>query len=135
LHIFKSPLFSHALSLFSGINAGSPPVARARAFTRSFSKLPSNESFISGSSINYVEAMHSAWLKDPKSVHVSWQAYFFALESGKTGPIASLPPTLQGGVSQQVAVFLLELLSSFVDLSVTDGRLQPMARTQMRSTI
>jgi hypothetical protein len=68
---------------------------------RRFANQPSNESFITGTSINYVENMHESWLKDPNSVHVSWRTYFSALQAGHTGQIASLPPALQGGVAQQ----------------------------------
>lgn len=35
-----------------------------------------NESFASGTSANYVEALFEQWLVDPSSVHKSWDAYF-----------------------------------------------------------
>ncbi len=38
------------------------------------------------------------------------QAYFAALEAGHTGTIATLPPALQGGVTQQVRIFVVVLL-------------------------
>lgn len=31
------------------------------------------EAFLSGPSASYVEDMYASWLKDPLSVHVSWQ--------------------------------------------------------------
>ncbi|XP_065076855.1 2-oxoglutarate dehydrogenase complex component E1 isoform X3 [Ochlerotatus camptorhynchus] len=34
------------------------------------------EPFLNGSSSNYIDDMYSAWLKDPASVHASWDAYF-----------------------------------------------------------
>ena len=34
------------------------------------------ESFLNGTSGAYVEEMFEAWSLDPKSVHVSWDAYF-----------------------------------------------------------
>jgi 2-oxoglutarate dehydrogenase E1 component len=58
----------------------------------------SNESFINGSSIAYVEKMYEAWKEDPKSVHVSWQAYFSNVAKGIT-PAFIPPPSLGGSVS------------------------------------
>lgn len=49
-----------------------------------FSTSSANDTFITGTSGNYVEEMHEAWLKDPSSVHVSWQAYFKSLASGRS---------------------------------------------------
>lgn len=34
------------------------------------------EPFLNGSSSNYIDDMYNAWLKDPASVHASWDAYF-----------------------------------------------------------
>lgn len=34
------------------------------------------EPFLDGTSSNYVEEMYNAWLRDPASVHASWDAYF-----------------------------------------------------------
>lgn len=44
-----------------------------RASQRQFS---SNETFLNGSSANYIDAMHAQWQRDPTSVHASWHAYF-----------------------------------------------------------
>ena len=41
------------------------------------------ESFLNGTSAEYVEQMYQAWLQNPASVHVSWQAYFNQVEKGK----------------------------------------------------
>ncbi|KAF2860626.1 mitochondrial 2-oxoglutarate dehydrogenase [Piedraia hortae CBS 480.64] len=43
----------------------------------------SSDSFLSGSSANYVDEMYRAWKEDPSSVHLSWQVYFKNMESGK----------------------------------------------------
>uniref|UniRef100_A0A0N5B9H5 2-oxoglutarate dehydrogenase, mitochondrial n=1 Tax=Strongyloides papillosus TaxID=174720 RepID=A0A0N5B9H5_STREA len=60
----------------------------------------SNESFLSGSSANYVESMYYAWKEDPTSVHKSWDVYFRNVESGATpGQAFSSPPTLSPGSS------------------------------------
>lgn len=40
------------------------------------------DSFLSGSNAVYAEEMHRAWLKDPSSVHASWQAYFKGVAAG-----------------------------------------------------
>lgn len=41
------------------------------------------DSFLSGTNSVYVEQMYAAWQQDPKSVHVSWSAYFSNLDAGK----------------------------------------------------
>ena len=38
--------------------------------------LPAQESYLSGTSGQYVEEMYEAWAQDPGSVHASWDAYF-----------------------------------------------------------
>lgn len=58
----------------------------------------SNETFINGSSIAYVEKMYEAWKEDHKSVHVSWQAYFSNVSNGVT-PAFIPPPSLGGSVT------------------------------------
>jgi 2-oxoglutarate dehydrogenase E1 component len=58
----------------------------------------SNETFINGSSIAYVERMYDSWKEDPKSVHVSWQAYFSNVAKGIT-PAFIPPPSLGGSIS------------------------------------
>lgn len=34
------------------------------------------EPFLNGSSSGYLESMYNSWVEDPKSVHVSWDAFF-----------------------------------------------------------
>lgn len=49
------------------------------------------ESFLS--SPEYVDRMFEAWKENPKSVHVSWQAYFENVERGKApGTAHAMPP-------------------------------------------
>ncbi|CAG9859940.1 unnamed protein product [Phyllotreta striolata] len=50
------------------------------------------DSFLSGNSAQYVELMYKQWLKDPNSVHPSWDAYFRLSEKGGAGYTS--PPTL-----------------------------------------
>ncbi|XP_030059146.1 2-oxoglutarate dehydrogenase-like, mitochondrial [Microcaecilia unicolor] len=40
------------------------------------------ESFLNGSSSNYVEEMYYAWLENPKSVHKSWDVFFRNANAG-----------------------------------------------------
>uniref|UniRef100_A0A6B2ED08 2-oxoglutarate dehydrogenase complex component E1 n=1 Tax=Phlebotomus kandelakii TaxID=1109342 RepID=A0A6B2ED08_9DIPT len=54
------------------------------------------EPFLNGSSTNYVEDMYNAWLRDPASVHASWDAYF--RNNSYTAP-PSLAPVQKGHVA------------------------------------
>ncbi|ORX99711.1 oxoglutarate dehydrogenase, E1 component [Basidiobolus meristosporus CBS 931.73] len=55
----------------------------------------SSDSFLQGSSASYVEEMHEAWLRDPSSVHISWQIYFKNLAKGaKPTDAFQAPPTI-----------------------------------------
>uniref|UniRef100_A0A1L8E1Z8 2-oxoglutarate dehydrogenase complex component E1 n=1 Tax=Nyssomyia neivai TaxID=330878 RepID=A0A1L8E1Z8_9DIPT len=54
------------------------------------------EPFLNGSSTNYVEDMYNAWLRDPASVHASWDAYF--RNNSYTAP-PSLAPVPKGHVA------------------------------------
>ncbi|KAI9483426.1 MAG: oxoglutarate dehydrogenase, E1 component [Benjaminiella poitrasii] len=54
-----------------------------------------NEGFLHGNSTNYVEEMYEAWLKDPSSVHLSWQIYFKNIANGLPPEQAYVaPPTI-----------------------------------------
>lgn len=54
-----------------------------------------SEGFLQGSATAYVESMYEAWKADPKSVHVSWQAYFNNVSNGaEPGSAYQAPPTL-----------------------------------------
>ncbi|XP_037082779.1 2-oxoglutarate dehydrogenase, mitochondrial-like [Pollicipes pollicipes] len=53
------------------------------------------EPFINGTSSSYVEEMYVQWLRDPASVHVSWDAYFSRAAGGAPpGAAYSSPPSL-----------------------------------------
>ncbi|CAK4030314.1 2-oxoglutarate dehydrogenase, mitochondrial [Lecanosticta acicola] len=55
-----------------------------------------SDNFLSGNTANYVDEMYAEWKRDPKSVHVSWQAYFKNMESGDM-PVSRAftpPPTI-----------------------------------------
>ncbi|CCE85789.1 Piso0_005419 [Millerozyma farinosa CBS 7064] len=55
-----------------------------------------SDTFLQGSNGNYVDEMYDAWKQDPKSVHVSWDAYFRNVDSGAIEPSRAFmpPPTL-----------------------------------------
>ncbi|CAG8452153.1 8019_t:CDS:2 [Ambispora leptoticha] len=54
-----------------------------------------NDVFLQGSTAGYVDEMYQAWLKDPNSVHLSWQVYFRNMQAG-VNPLEAFqpPPTL-----------------------------------------
>ncbi|KAM7543256.1 hypothetical protein Aperf_G00000008638 [Anoplocephala perfoliata] len=53
------------------------------------------EPFLNGASSNYIENIYAAWLKDPNSVHKSWDIYFRGVSNGAPiGAIYVPPPTL-----------------------------------------
>uniref|UniRef100_A0A336L8K4 2-oxoglutarate dehydrogenase, mitochondrial n=1 Tax=Culicoides sonorensis TaxID=179676 RepID=A0A336L8K4_CULSO len=49
------------------------------------------EPFLNGSSSAYVEEMYNSWLKDPSSVHASWDAYFRNNSYSAPPSLAPLP--------------------------------------------
>eukprot|EP00601_Ochromonadales_sp_CCMP2298_P007503 CAMPEP_0173198280 /NCGR_PEP_ID=MMETSP1141-20130122/16605_1 /TAXON_ID=483371 /ORGANISM="non described non described, Strain CCMP2298" /LENGTH=1024 /DNA_ID=CAMNT_0014123067 /DNA_START=103 /DNA_END=3177 /DNA_ORIENTATION=- len=64
------------------------------------------DSFLSGSNSVYVEQMYDSWLQDPKSVHISWAAYFANLDAGvpSTEAFVGLPSVVGStGMSGAVA--------------------------------
>lgn len=64
-----------------------------------------NDGFLHGSSANYIEEMYEAWLKDPSSVHLSWQVYFKNMANGVSpGQAYSPPPTLVPSASARLPV-------------------------------
>ncbi|UKZ55313.1 2-oxoglutarate dehydrogenase E1 component [Trichoderma virens] len=73
-----------------------------------------SDSFLSGSTANYVDEMYMQWKQDPKSVHVSWQVYFKNMESGDMPisqafqPPPNLVPGMTGGVPRLAGGLALE---------------------------
>ncbi|CAI7608069.1 unnamed protein product [Penicillium viridicatum] len=67
-----------------------------------------NDSFLTGSTANYIDEMYMAWKNDASSVHISWQTYFKNMEEGKMPisqaftPPPTLVPTPTGGVPQDM---------------------------------
>lgn len=76
--------------------------AISSGWRRSFSTSSTDE-FLSGQSRWYIDEMHEAWRRDPRSVHASWAAYFSGLARGLApseafsavpGAPVALPPHL-----------------------------------------
>lgn len=64
-----------------------------------------NDAFLQGNSANYIEEMYEAWLKDPSSVHLSWQVYFKNMANGVSPSQAyTPPPTLVPSASARLPV-------------------------------
>ncbi|EFA10391.1 2-oxoglutarate dehydrogenase complex component E1 [Tribolium castaneum] len=65
----------------------------------------SETSFLTGTSSQYIEDMYNAWLKDPSSVHVSWDSFFRNTSQGLPQPYHA-PPNLapsKGALVSQIA--------------------------------
>ena len=57
----------------------------------------SAESFLTGSSANYVEEMYKSWQIDPTSVHKSWDVFFRKTDEGAVpGEAYASPPEIYG---------------------------------------
>ncbi|XP_034189450.1 oxoglutarate dehydrogenase Nc73EF isoform X1 [Osmia lignaria lignaria] len=62
---------------------------------RKYNSRVATEPFLNGSSSSYVEEMYNAWLQDPNSVHVSWDAFFRSSTAGAPpGAAYQAPPSL-----------------------------------------
>lgn len=73
-------------------------VSRVRltpVLSRLLSTPAAQDTFLSGDAANYVDEMYEAWLRDPASVHTSWNAYFKNLQGARPASSAFVaPPTL-----------------------------------------
>ncbi|KAJ5756307.1 Dehydrogenase E1 component [Penicillium manginii] len=80
----------------------------ARPYASSSVGVDPNDSFLSGSTANYIDEMYLAWKQDASSVHISWQTYFKNMEDGNMPisqaftPPPTLVPTPTGGVPQDM---------------------------------
>ncbi|KAG0249211.1 2-oxoglutarate dehydrogenase E1 component, partial [Mortierella polycephala] len=76
-----------ALLMRSSFARTTVPIATLMSIRKASSAAPNDDvrakdAFLQGNSASYVEEMYSAWLKDPTSVHLSWQIYFRNQSSG-----------------------------------------------------
>jgi 2-oxoglutarate dehydrogenase E1 component len=62
-----------------------------------------NDVFMQGNSGAYIEEMYESWLKDPSSVHLSWQIYFKNMANGVSpGQAYQPPPTIVPSASARL---------------------------------
>ncbi|XP_033325720.2 oxoglutarate dehydrogenase Nc73EF isoform X2 [Megalopta genalis] len=62
---------------------------------RKYNSRAATEPFLNGTTSSYVEDMYNAWLQDPHSVHVSWDAFFRNSTAGVAPGLAyQAPPSL-----------------------------------------
>ncbi|KAG7809349.1 hypothetical protein KL921_003346 [Ogataea angusta] len=85
----------------NGLRSRARPLIPARTLATGF------DSFLQTNNANYIDEMYEAWSKDPKSVHVSWDAYFRNMNGNKPASTAFVaPPTLipqpEGGIPHLV---------------------------------
>ncbi|KAF9120800.1 2-oxoglutarate dehydrogenase E1 component, partial [Mortierella sp. 14UC] len=119
-----------ALLMRSSLARTTAPVAtlmaiRKASSTTSKDDIPAaKDAFLQGNSASYVEEMYSAWLKDPTSVHLSWQIYFRNQSNGMSsahsfqaaptiptsGGVPSLVPGAQAGSSDVIDHLKVQLL-------------------------
>jgi 2-oxoglutarate dehydrogenase E1 component len=81
------------------------PVASFHTNRARYAAPETSDGFLHGSSANYIEEMYEAWLKDPSSVHLSWQVYFKNMANGVSpGQAYSPPPTIVPSASARLPV-------------------------------
>lgn len=113
---------------------------------KNFSNSLNNDSFISGTSASYLEKMYNSWKQDPKSVHLSWDAYFSNIERGIDSSSAfQTPPTIdenflidnltsrgqilaspEGGSSIEESLKVIHMIRSFQTYGYLGARLDPL---------
>uniref|UniRef100_A0A1I8G180 2-oxoglutarate dehydrogenase, mitochondrial n=3 Tax=Macrostomum lignano TaxID=282301 RepID=A0A1I8G180_9PLAT len=77
-----------------------------RAFERRLASSATAEPFSSGTSCGYIEDMYAAWLKDPNSVHQSWNSYFSRVVAGAAPGQAYTSPFAAGVSSSSSSLAL-----------------------------
>jgi 2-oxoglutarate dehydrogenase E1 component len=114
--------------------------SKALSFTtkpvRNYSTKLSNESFLDGSSGDYVESQYLAWKKDPSSVHSSWASFFKNVDAGKgVGSAFTPPPTLfpsppiqrtEATNSFQDNLKVVDLINAYRSLGHRHAKLDPL---------
>ncbi|CDS37066.1 2 oxoglutarate dehydrogenase [Echinococcus multilocularis] len=87
------------------------------------------EPFLNGASSNYIEDIYAAWLKDPNSVHKSWDVYFRGVSSGASLGAAYTPPPTLG--FEQFGVKFVAPLETAVPTGVSAKTIQDHLTVQM----
>ncbi|KAL5968232.1 2-oxoglutarate dehydrogenase mitochondrial, partial [Taenia solium] len=87
------------------------------------------EPFLNGTSSNYIEDIYAAWLKDPNSVHKSWDVYFRNVSNGTSvGAAYTTPPTLG---FEQFGVQFVPPMETTVSAGVSAKSIQDHLTVQM----
>ncbi|XP_050423126.1 2-oxoglutarate dehydrogenase complex component E1 isoform X5 [Adelges cooleyi] len=87
---------------------------------KKYSTQGNQEQFLNGTSASYIEDMYNAWLADPKSVNVSWDAFFKNCAAGAPpGRAYQAPPTLAPPGRNEV--LLSNLLPSVQNTAAVGG--------------
>ncbi|EMR08200.1 oxoglutarate dehydrogenase (succinyl-transferring), E1 component [Pneumocystis murina B123] len=94
LNITKNPFFTKKKDTWKCINTAGRSIKRIHSIAF-LKKAPEwSDSFLHGTSANYIDAMYEVWKKNPEDVHVSWQIYFKNMSNKNIKPIyAFQPPT------------------------------------------
>lgn len=92
--------------------------------------ISTNDSFLLTNNGNYIDEMYAQWRKDPSLVHVSWNAYFKNMESGKVAPGQAFqaPPTLVPTVAGGAASFQPGQDATMLEDVVTHLKVQLLVR-------
>ncbi|KAI9301347.1 oxoglutarate dehydrogenase, E1 component [Cunninghamella echinulata] len=79
------------------------------------------DGFLQGGAANYIEEMYESWLKDPSSVHLSWQIYFKNMSNGVPSTSAyTPPPNLVPSASARLPILPGDSLASAMNASSKD---------------
>ncbi|XP_069741536.1 2-oxoglutarate dehydrogenase-like, mitochondrial isoform X2 [Narcine bancroftii] len=85
--------------------------------SRLYTVLETSEPSLNGNNSNYLEEMYYAWLKNPKSVHKSWDTFFQNSDTiapaglaGTGSPIENLPPSVDSRGTMQASANVEKLI-------------------------
>ncbi|CAG8481757.1 10489_t:CDS:2 [Scutellospora calospora] len=93
-HKITQPRFTSFSNLrYSALNFGSSSNRnKVTAVNSQQPVISPSDVFLQGSAAGYIEELYEAWLKDPTSVHLSWQVYFKNIQAGVNPRYAYQPP-------------------------------------------
>lgn len=101
--------------MFKALNSARPSarlarIARVQGNNVARGLASRNDLFLHTNNGNYIDEMYEAWIKDPNSVHVSWDAYFRNIQNYGKSPSDAFeaPPTIIPTVSGGAAGFVPE---------------------------
>lgn len=119
---------SRVISL-NNLNLNQKRVITTTALNRQQGHEQKSEAFLNGSSAVYIEEIYQAWLKDPTSVHKSWDIFF------RTNSVQA-PPTLgQQTQQQQISSTDLNQLLTLLQQSAPNALLVDKSKAVAASSI